>query len=140
MSPQDPFALLGLDAVEGLGDDEIRTAWRRIAAATHPDRTDGGDPERYAAAAAAYTELRTAYGRGEALASLRDRASGAGWLVRVPARIARGRPVRLSLRVAATVAVAWVAVGSGAPHGAGAAVAAGAVTWLILTGRADLAP
>src|SRR5262249_7487667 len=45
-------------------------AWRRIAAATHPDGADGGDPARVAAAAAAYTELRTRYGRGEACADL----------------------------------------------------------------------
>ena len=27
-----------------LTDDDVRAAWRRIAAATHPDRDDGGDP------------------------------------------------------------------------------------------------
>ena len=41
-----------------------------MAAATHPDRADGGDPARYAEAAAAYTTLRTASGRGEAYADL----------------------------------------------------------------------
>jgi hypothetical protein len=65
-----PFAALGLPARPGLADDEVRAAWRRIAAATHPDRADGGDPDRFAAAAAAYTMLRTASGRGEALADL----------------------------------------------------------------------
>ena len=65
----DPFAALGL-ARPDLTDDDIRAAWRRIAAATHPDRADGGDPARFAAAAAAYTELRTRYGRGEAYADL----------------------------------------------------------------------
>jgi hypothetical protein len=156
MTAQDPFAVLGLTPVEGLGNDEVRAAWRRIATATHPDRADGGDPERFAAAAAAYTELRTAYGRGEALASLQATASVAAaaggpwrfgarrpageWLSRLPGRVARGRPVRLGLRIVSTVAVAWAAVASGAPHGTGPAVAAGAATWLILTGRADLAP
>ena len=48
----------------------MRAAWRRIAAATHPDRADGGDPGRFAVAAAAYTVLRTRSGRGEALADL----------------------------------------------------------------------
>ena len=48
----------------------MRAAWRRIAAATHPDREDGGDAARYAAAAAAYDTLRTSFGRGEALADL----------------------------------------------------------------------
>ena len=66
----DPFALLGLPARPGLSDDDVRAAWRRIAAATHPDREDGGDPARFGAAAAAYVVLRTGFGRGEALADL----------------------------------------------------------------------
>ena len=37
---------------------------------THPDRADGGDPAAYAAAAAAYAQLRTPWGRSEALADL----------------------------------------------------------------------
>jgi len=74
--PTDPFAALGLPARPGLGDDEVRAAWRRIAAATHPDRADGGDPDRFAAAAAAYTTLRTQFGRSEALADLIRGAGG----------------------------------------------------------------
>ena len=70
----DPFALLGLPARAGLSDDDVRAAWRRIAAATHPDREDGGDPARFGAAAAAYVTLRTSFGRGEALADLGDAA------------------------------------------------------------------
>jgi hypothetical protein len=66
----DPFALLGLPPRAELTDDEVRAAWRRIAAATHPDREDGGDPARFGAAAAAYVLLRTSFGRGEALADL----------------------------------------------------------------------
>ena len=50
----------------------MRAAWRRIAAATHPDRDDGGDPARFGAAAAAYETLRTSFGRGEALADLSE--------------------------------------------------------------------
>lgn len=65
-----PFGVLGLPVRPDLSDDDVRAAWRRIAAATHPDRDDGGDPERFAAAAAAYTELRTRFGRGEAYADL----------------------------------------------------------------------
>ncbi len=68
----DPFAVLGLDRDADLTDDDVRAAWRRIAAATHPDLADGGDPGRFAAAAAAYTELRTRYGRGEARAVLAE--------------------------------------------------------------------
>jgi curved DNA-binding protein CbpA len=73
----DPFTVLGLPARAGLSDDEVRAAWRRIAAATHPDRADGGDAARFAAAAAAYTALRTNFGRTEALADL-ARPAGSG--------------------------------------------------------------
>jgi hypothetical protein len=66
----DPFALLGLPTRPGLSDDDVRAAWRRIAAATHPDREDGGDPARFGAAAGAYVMLRTGFGRSEALADL----------------------------------------------------------------------
>jgi curved DNA-binding protein CbpA len=66
----DPFALLGLAPRPGLSDDDVRAAWRRIAAATHPDREDGGDPARFGAAAGAYVVLRTGFGRSEALADL----------------------------------------------------------------------
>ncbi len=65
-----PFTLLGLPTRPGLSDDDVRAAWRRIAAATHPDREDGGDPARFGAVAAAYAMLRTGFGRGEALADL----------------------------------------------------------------------
>ena len=89
----DSFAALGLPARPDLTDDDIRAAWRRIAAATHPDRADGGDPARFAAAAAAYTELRTRYGRGEAYA---DQTTRPGPATRTrprpgPARPAPGR-------------------------------------------------
>ena len=77
----DPFSVLGLPARPEVGDDEVRAAWRRIAAATHPDRADGGDPARFAAAAAAYTTLRTRSGRGEALADLARAAHGRACLV-----------------------------------------------------------
>jgi hypothetical protein len=70
MTGNDPFSALGLPARADLSDDEVRAAWRRIAAATHPDRSDGGDATRFAAAAAAYAELRTPYGRGEVHADL----------------------------------------------------------------------
>ena len=76
----DPFAQLGLVARTGLSDDEVHAAWRRIAAATHPDREDGGDPARFGAAAAAYVLLRTSFGRGEALADLGEAGLGAAGL------------------------------------------------------------
>jgi hypothetical protein len=70
MKGDDPFSALDLPPRPDLTDDEVRAAWRRIAAATHPDLPDGGDGARFAAAAAAYAELRTPYGRGEAYADL----------------------------------------------------------------------
>jgi hypothetical protein len=77
MTGSDPFAALGLPARADLSDDEVRAAWRRIAAATHPDLPDGGDSERFAAAAAAYACLRTPYDRGEAYADLHTFVSSA---------------------------------------------------------------
>ncbi len=85
----DPFSALGLPARADLTDDDVRSAWRRIAAATHPDRADGGEPGRFALAAAAYTMLRTRSGRGEALADLASRSPRAGWAR--PARTSSGR-------------------------------------------------
>lgn len=161
-SPElDPFGSLGLARAAGLSDDDVRAAWRRIAAATHPDRDDGGDPARFGAAAAAYATLRTAYGRGEALADLADgppgapgsgprerpgprgrhgprgrraRDSGRGW------RGAWGGDARLgvlTLRVVAAVSVSAVAFGVAGWSPAWAGTVAGALTWLVATGRHD---
>src|SRR5216684_655680 len=119
MNP-DPFAALGLPARPDLSDEQVRAAWRQIAAATHPDRADGGDLARYTAASAAYAELRTPWGRSEAYSDLMEQAELArepvtgplpavpaegappGALPRhplavvweFPARIRRGRPRR----------------------------------------------
>jgi hypothetical protein len=214
----DPFAALGLPARPGLTDDEVRSAWRRVATATHPDRADGGDPSRFALAAAAYTVLRTRSGRGEALADLvspspgsrrpraararvRDTSQGTGppwagpaappgatppgiappgaalpevpprpgpaspvttspgvqlptaafrtrqpgwvgWLSRgrLLSRIRRGRPARLALRFLIAAAVAAIAVAADGAQPATPALITGAVTWLLLTARQDLAP
>lgn len=144
-----PFLALGLPARAGLTDDEVRAAWRRVAAATHPDRADGGDPARFAAAAAAYTTLRTRSGRGEALADLagqagpghRDRGGPASRPGRrVLARIRRGRPVFLALRLAITAAVSAATIALAGPAPATPALITGAITWLLLTARHDLAP
>src|ERR1700722_14816987 len=67
---RDPFRALGLEPRGGLGNDATRAAGRGAAAATHPDRSDGGDPAAFAAAAAAYALLRSPSGRGEALADM----------------------------------------------------------------------
>ena len=65
-----PFDALGLPARPDLSDEQVRAAWRTIAAATHPDRADGGDVARYTEASAAYAVLRTPWGRSEAFADL----------------------------------------------------------------------
>jgi curved DNA-binding protein CbpA len=137
-----PFADLGLPASSGLTDDQIRAAWRRIAAATHPDRADGGDPARFAAAAAAYSLLRTGSGRGEALAELRERPAARGRSQRVPFRRLPSVPGTLAHRLgpAALVAViagcataaAVLAVGW---QPASYALAAGGLTWVLRTGH-----
>jgi DnaJ domain len=181
-----PFAALGLPPRPDLTDDDVRSAWRRLATATHPDRADGGDPARFAAAAAAYTVLRTRSGRGEALADLASPSPAPGQAPRrrptppVPppqpglhhpaagrarrlsracpsagrtgtgptgtgrarllARIRRGRPARLALRVLIAAAVCAVAVTVAGAQPATPALITGAVTWLLLTARYDLAP
>jgi hypothetical protein len=159
----DPFDVLGLTAGADLTDDEVRAAWRRIAAATHPDLPDGGDAAWFAAAAAAYATLRTSYGRGEAYADLAgSRAAtapadatavsapaapgrgaapgprtGARRLVR---RVRAGRPARLSGRVGLAVAVSLACAAVAGWQPATLAIAVGCLTWLVRTTRYDLAP
>ena len=166
MNP-DPFEALGLPARPDLDDEQVRAAWRAVAAATHPDRPDGGDPARYTQASAAYAELRTGWGRGEAYADLAESARLAGqepdtsplpvipgeaWLApappwqplldlgRLPARICRGRPLRLLIRaaIAAGLSLAVLALIPGQP--AAPADVGGLILWFVLTGRRDLAP
>ena len=135
----DPFRALGLPARPDLTDDDVRAAWRRVAAATHPDRADGGDPARFAVAAAAYTELRTRYGRGEACADLaagnsrRQRRSGP-----VPPHARAARPDLLALRIAIAAGISAAAFAVAGAQPAAAGLAAGALTWLVLTARRDL--
>jgi hypothetical protein len=162
MTTPNPFDALGLPADPGLDDETVRAAWRAIAAATHPDRPDGGDLARYTQANAAYAELRTGWGRSEAYADLLD-AQGPGTepipaitiddlfppkprppgyrpLRHLPARIWHGHKLRLLIRAAAAalLSLAVMALIPGQP--AEPAVITGLVTWFLLTGRADLAP
>jgi len=148
-----PFEVLGLPASRQLTDDEVRSAWRRIAAVTHPDRADGGDPVVYAQAAAAYSALRTATDRGETLADLRGPAGGrvpgypvpvrnnplARLLVVVVVLIRHGRPVRLAFRLLAVAATGALAVTGAGWQPASLAVLTGALTWFLRSSRADLA-
>jgi hypothetical protein len=148
-----PFAALGLPARAGLADADVRAAWKRIAAATHPDRDDGGDPGRFGAAAAAYDTLRTSFGRGEALADLglagaAPRAAHRSAAHRGARHARRGgtpglsagvrRWRRLALRAAAAVGVTAAAVVAAGWTPATIGLLAGALTWAAVTGRADL--
>jgi len=161
-----PFEALGLPARRDLTDEQVRAAWRAIAAATHPDRADGGDLAAYTAASAAYAELRTPWARSEAYADLAERIARAGaepdtsplpviggpepapvppWqpllaLWRLPARIRRGRPLVLAIRaiVAAALSLLVLRLAPGSP--AAPADVLGLVLWFVLTGRRDLAP
>lgn len=146
----DPFDILGLAADADLTDDDVRSAWRRVAAATHPDRADGGDPAAFAAAATAYTALRTAAGRRDVVAD--RRASSRTPSNPVPAQdtltalaahaarqIRHGRPVRLAARLLTIVVVGVLAVAAVGWQPASIAVITGALTWLLLTSRRDLA-
>jgi hypothetical protein len=152
-----PFAVLGLPATADISDARVRAAWREIAAATHPDRGDGGDPAEYATAAAAYAQLRTAWGRTEALADLAEqlpagipspepavRASlaWAAWQAAalLPSRVRHGRPGRLAIRSAAAAGGAVLAVTLIPGTPSAPAVAAGCALWWALTIRGDLAP
>jgi curved DNA-binding protein CbpA len=149
-----PFAALGLPARAGLADEEVRAAWRHAAMRTHPDRDDGGDPAAYTAAATAYAQLRTPWGRSEALADLAatDRpppaapaagARGSGALRRLailPARVRHGRPLRLAARTIAAAAVALLALAVIPGTPSAPAIVAGCALWLAFTAPADLAP
>jgi hypothetical protein len=152
----DPFRELGLSADPDLTGDDIRAAWRRVAASTHPDRADGGDPAAFAAAAAAYNDLRTLFGRREALADLTSAASAsgptrvagftrrgpgrlAGAATRWAARVRLGRPARLAVRVLAAGAFSVLVVTVAGWRPASAALLVGALSWLIRGGRRDLA-
>jgi curved DNA-binding protein CbpA len=132
----DPFAVLGLPARRDLTDEDVRAAWRRIAAATHPDRDDGGDQARYSSAAAAYDTLRTGFGRGEALADLGlagphpypHRAK------RAPGPRHASRAPRITKRTALSVAIVITALLAAVTTGwtpATIALLVGAATWLL---------
>ena len=85
-----PFDALGLPTRPDLTDEQVRAAWRTIAAATHPDRPGGGDVARYTEAAAAYAVLRTPWGRSEAFADLGAATDDTSPLPAVPLSAGRG--------------------------------------------------
>ena len=153
-----PFETLGLPTRPDLDDEQVRAAWRAIAAATHPDREDGGDPAWYAQASAAYAQLNSPWGRSEAYADMIEAQNGGTIplpffipdpapaprtyrpLRLLPVRIIHGRPLRLLIRAAATallcLAVLWLIPGTPAAP----ADVAGLIVFFALTARSDLAP
>jgi hypothetical protein len=150
-----PFEVLGLPVRPDLSDAQVRAAWRTIAAQTHPDRVDCGDTGAYTAAAAAYAQLRTAWGRSEAYADLAIThphipapATPARWpgqnlgtgLRQIPARITHGRPLRLLLRAAAAALLSLLALALLPGQASGPAIVTGLTLWFFLTAHADLAP
>jgi hypothetical protein len=148
-----PFADLDLAARPDLTDTEVRDAWRTVAAATHPDRDDGGNPARYAAASAAYAILRTPWARSEAYADLAARTIPAtppppaapiprttAQVRLAAARIRHGRPLIMALRILAAALLAAAALHSGTGPAHIAPALTGIATWLALTIGADLAP
>jgi hypothetical protein len=139
----DPFIVLGLAPSATVGADDVRAAFLRVAASTHPDRDDGGDPARYAAAAAAYTKLGTAFGRGEAFAEASgvpsDVVPGAVGRRSLLTRVLRGRPWLLLLRFALALALWAGCLLAAGWTAATLAIAILLLTWCLRTGRYDLA-
>jgi hypothetical protein len=151
-----PFEVLGLPVRADLSDAQVRTAWRTIAAQTHPDRLDCGDTGAYTAAASAYAQLRTQWGRSEAYADLAitgphipapepppgrwPGGSPRPGLRQVPARIRHGRPLRLLLRALAAALLSLLALALLPGQASGPAIVTGLTLWFFLTARADLAP
>jgi hypothetical protein len=151
-----PFQVLGLPVRADLSDAQIRTAWRNIAAKTHPDRPDGGDITAYTAAATAYAQLRTSWGRSEAYADLAvtephipaPESASARWpganlgpgLRTIPARIQHGRPLRLLLRAVAATLMCLLVLSLIPGQASGPAIVTGLTVWFFFSARADLAP
>ena len=162
-----PFQVLGLPVRADLDDAQVRTAWKDIAAATHPDRPDGGDVACYTTAATAYAQLRTPWGRSEAYADLAVAepyvpAAGSSPLRRpggklgpglllparispgrpllLPARVRHGRPLRLLARALAAALLSLLVLALVPGQASGPAVVTGLVIWFFFTARSDLAP
>ena len=153
-----PFETLGLPTRPDLDDEQVRAAWRAIAAATHPDRADGGDPAWYAQASAAYAQLNSGWGRSEAYADMIEAQNGGTIplpfyipgpapaprtyrpLRLLPSRIIHGRPLRMLIRAAIAAGLALVVLWLIPGTAAAPADITGLGIWFALTARSDLAP
>ena len=151
-----PFHVLGLPTDPDLTDEQVRGAWRAIAAATHPDRPDGGNPARYAQASASYDDLRSPWGRSEAYADVIEQLPlppvlppdpaparppfTIGTLLLLPSRIRHGRPLRMLIRAVVAALISLVILRLIPGTAAAPADITGMALWFALTARSDLAP
>ncbi len=107
----------------------------------------------YARASAAYAELRAPWGRSEAYADLADQVGPdparrwvrgptavLRWLAWLPARIRHGRPGRLLIRAALTLALCLAARALIGGRITAAVDIGGLIGWLAVAVRRDLAP
>ena len=160
MNRRNPLDALGLPSDPDLTDDQVHAAWRTIAAATHPDRPDGGDLPRYTAASAAYAELSTRWGRTEAWADIIEELHDTTPLpplppgfenigppsvtlrpvLMLPERIWHGHKLRLAIRAAIAAALSLLVLHMIPGTAAAPADVFGLILWFVLTGRSDLAP
>ena len=145
-----PFAALGLDARPDLTDAQVRDAWRTAAAATHPDRPDGGDPAAQRRLDGAADPVGTVGGlrrppRAHHPATPAASSPGAGQAVpaghgdpcgkgpaRAPAHPGHPHPARRHSGARCLALRAGLAPIAG--------TLAGIALWLGLTARGDLAP
>jgi hypothetical protein len=152
-----PFHVLGLPTDPDLTDEHVRAAWREIAAATHPDRPDGGDAARYAQASASYAELRSPWGRSEAYADVIEQLPlppvppepaparpqppfTIGSLLLLPSRIRHGRPLRMLIRAIVAALISLVILRLIPGTASAPADITGMALGFVLTARSDLAP
>jgi hypothetical protein len=154
-----PFDALGLPADPALTDEQVHAAWRQIAAATHPDRPDGGDLARYTQASAAYAALNSPWGRSEAYADLIEGHPGEDTtplpvitftpdqpppgirpLRLLPYRIIHGRLLRMLTRAAIAALLCLLVLYLIPGTAAAPADIAGLIVGFAVTARSDLAP
>lgn len=84
-----------LDVPSSAGPDEVERAFRRLAAAAHPDR--GGDPERFRQLVEARTALRRRLARDGAIPRATVRRTTAQRALRaLRVRLSNGRTARVS--------------------------------------------
>ena len=146
-----PFDALGLPTRPDLTDEQVRDAWRKIAA--------GGDLARYTQASAAYAQIRDPWARSEAYADMMegqpdttplppvppsfetDRPPpGYRPLLLLPERIWHGHPLRLALRAIIAAVLSLVVLALIPGSAAAPADVFGVGLWFVLTARSDLAP